>query len=205
MAELPSEKREANEKIPKSGTLNKYRWYIIGGLALLAVLVFYFVNKSKANAASTTGGTSSLAAMGIDPATGVPYAQEYSNAFGGGLGLSPYGGGGGGGGGFTGPRGPTGSTGPAGPSGKKGRTGKTGTFKPYSQRIGPGKHGLEWVTPHGVGFWSKQGKHWVWHKAGATGHSKKGSRTEAMTMAVQSRRMWNTRIIPEANQHTYSR
>lgn len=199
--ETPAEMREANQKIPSGKNLNKYRWWIIGGLGAVAVLVFYFVNKSKQNAQASTGGTSSLAAMGIDPATGVPYAQEYANSFGGGLGLSPYGGGGSGG--FTGPRGatgPAGATGPRGKGGKGGKTGKTGTFKPYSQRIGPGKHGSIWVTPHGTGYWSKVGKKWVWHKAGGS-----GSRTGGMSMAIASRKIWNTRIVPVANQHTYNR
>lgn len=205
MADTPAETRQANEKIPKGGKLQKYRWYIIGGLALLAVLVFYFVNKSKQNAqASGAAGTSSLAAMGIDPATGVPYAQEYANAYGGGLGMSPYGGGGGGFGGFggfggTGPAGPRGGTGPAGPKGPQ------GGFKPFWQQVGKGQHGRIWVTSHGVGHWEKVGKRWTWIKAGSSGISKSGSRTQGMTEAIQARQNWNTRIVPQENQHTYAR
>jgi len=33
--------KEANEKHPKKGgNLSKYKWYVVGGLAVIAVLVF---------------------------------------------------------------------------------------------------------------------------------------------------------------------
>jgi hypothetical protein len=120
----PSEIRQGNEKLPKKGTLDKYKWWLIGGLAVIAVLVFYFVNKSKQASAT---GTSSAAASGIDPTTGVPYSQEYANAYGAGMGMNPYGGFGGGfGGGGTGPAGPAGPAGKTGPRGKRGKSGGGG-------------------------------------------------------------------------------
>lgn len=136
MPQTPSDKREGEQKVPKpGGKLDKYKWYIIGGLALLAVLVFYFVNKSKANASATGAGTSSLASMGIDPATGVPFAQEYANSYGGGMGGYGFPGGGFG---MTGPAGPAGRRGKIG---KRGKTGKTGPRGKTGSRGKTGKHG----------------------------------------------------------------
>ena len=121
MPETPSDRRQAEERVPKKGDLGKYKWWVIGGLAIIAIVVFVIIRKQQ----SSTSGTSSLASMGIDPATGVPYAQEYANAYGMGMG-TPYGGWGGGGGGGTGPAGPPGKTGPTGPRGKTGPKGKGG-------------------------------------------------------------------------------
>ena len=170
----PSEKREADEKIPgKAGALGKYKWWLIGGLGAIAVIVFLIVRHQSS---SSTTGTSSLAAMGIDPATGVPYAQEYANAYGGGMGMSPFGGGYGGfggfGGGMTGPAGPQGKTGPRGPRGPGGKD------KDKDKEPKPGGHQRH-------------------------GHTKGGSRTEAMSAALASRRAWNTRIVPGPNKSTH--
>ena len=105
---------EANERIPKKGgKLDKYKWWLIGGLAVIAILVFYFVRKSNSNAASQGSGASTQ--PGIDPATGVPYSQEYA-----GYGMGGFGGFGPGQTGATGPRGPRGGRGPRGPRGPKG-------------------------------------------------------------------------------------
>jgi hypothetical protein len=126
--ETPSEKREGDQKVPKKGgKLDKYKWYLIGGLALVAALVFFFVNKSNASS-QTQGTTGAGTPPGVDPQTGVPYSVEYgeygAGAYGG-FG-SPFGGGGGG----TGPAGPAGATGPAGSPGKRGKPGKTGPRGP---------------------------------------------------------------------------
>lgn len=57
---------------PKGQTkLQKYKWWIIGGLAVVAVLVFYFVRKNQQGQQQQTNQP------GIDPATGLPYASEY--------------------------------------------------------------------------------------------------------------------------------
>lgn len=101
-----SKKEEGLEtKHPKKGgKLDKYKWYIVGGLAVVAILVFYFVNRSNSQAQqSTAGGQGS----GIDPNTGLPYASEYGNFPGGGFG----------GGGGIGPAGPPGPPGPPGKGG----------------------------------------------------------------------------------------
>lgn len=99
--------KEANEKHPKKGgKLDKYKWYIIGGLAVIAVLVFYFTRQSSANSSSSAADQ---AAAGIDPSTGIPYASEY---------------GAGGAYGIPGPTGATGATGATGPRGPRGPAGK---------------------------------------------------------------------------------
>jgi Collagen triple helix repeat (20 copies) len=109
--------KEANEKHPKKGKLGKYKWYIVGALAVIAVLVFYFTRSSAANSSSANTADDSAAqtaAAGIDPSTGIPYASEYGS------------GGSDGSIGPAGPAGPTGATGAKGAKGAKGATGKTG-------------------------------------------------------------------------------
>src|SRR5215813_202993 len=44
----------------------KYKWWVVGGLGLIAVLVFVFVRKSNDSAASSGGGGSTTS---MDPAT----------------------------------------------------------------------------------------------------------------------------------------
>ena len=119
MPETPSEKREGDQKFPKKGgKLDKYKWYIIGGLALMAALVFFFVNKSNSNAAQNAANSTNPAGTppGIDPNTGIPYSQEMGE-----YGIGGYGGFGGGGG-----QGPAGPAGPRGKQGKQGKPGKQG-------------------------------------------------------------------------------
>jgi hypothetical protein len=201
MAETPSDKREANEKIPGAKTknkLDKYKWYIVGGLALLAVLVLYFVNASKKNASTTsTGQTSSLASAGIDPNTGVPYAQEYAGAFGSGLGLL-------GGGGYG--RGATGARGAPGPRGKPGKPGGTGK----RGHPGPPGNNRNWYWYQGG--WHRRKENWRiagsghhWIGSPLSGVSNMGSRTDAMSTAVKARKDWNTRIVPSPIRHTHAR
>lgn len=101
-------KKEAPSK--KGGKLGKYKWYIVGGLAVVAVLVFYFVNKSNQ---SQQGSSTGQGMSGIDPNTGLPYASEY--------GAFPSSGGGGGMFGGIGPAGPKGPPGPRGPRGPRNR------------------------------------------------------------------------------------
>jgi hypothetical protein len=111
----PSEKRELDQKLPKKGgALQKYKWWLIGGLALIAVLVFFFVSKNNQGTQATGSGT---ATSGIDPATGVPYATEYA-----GMGIGTPGTGTG----ATGPAGPAGSAGAPGQRGKQGKQGRPG-------------------------------------------------------------------------------
>lgn len=112
MPELPakdSNTPEAKSKVPKKG-MGKNKWYVVGGLGIIAVLVFFFVSKSKANAAGTTG--TSGAASSLDPATqaalqnALGSASQANNAV---------------------TQGPPGSAGPAGPAGPAGTPGAAGT------------------------------------------------------------------------------
>jgi len=85
MPEMDDKVGTSDKKVPeggkKKGALNKYKWWIVGGLAVIAVLVFYFTSKSK------SGSANQSTQAGIDPNTGLPI---------------------GGGGGPAGPRGPRG-------------------------------------------------------------------------------------------------
>jgi hypothetical protein len=91
--ETPSEKRSEstdkaalNKKVTpaKGGFLQKYKWWLIGGMAVIAGLVFFFVQRSNKNAASADQTAAQQAASTnpysnglIDPTTGIPYAEEY--------------------------------------------------------------------------------------------------------------------------------
>jgi resuscitation-promoting factor RpfA len=113
----PAKDPAGEQKVgPKGNMLSgKKKWYVIGGLGALAVLVFYFVSRSNSAAAggstTTTSGTS-----GLDPATEAALQSALQAQAG-----SAYGGGG-----VEGSTGPAGATGPAGPRGKRGKTGKRG-------------------------------------------------------------------------------
>lgn len=103
----------------KGGLLTgKNKWYLVGALALIAVLVFVFVRKSNANATGTTSTTGTTS--GLDPTTeaaltsalqaqaGQAYSQGTTAT------------------GAQGPAGPAGPAGPTGATGAKGATGATG-------------------------------------------------------------------------------
>lgn len=126
MPDLPAKDSgtsEANSKVPKKGLkTSKQKWYIVGGLAAVAILVFFFVSKSKANATSTTGtGTSG---SNLDPATqaalqnALGSASQANNAV---------------------TQGPPGSAGPAGPAGTPGTPGAVGKQGPPGKPGVPGK------------------------------------------------------------------
>lgn len=115
----PGGAKEGNEKVPKKGLMTgKYKWYVVGGLGLIAVLVFVFVRKSNANAGSgATGATTTT----MDPSTqaALQSALQAQSAAGYSYQAS------------TGPAGVAGPAGAAGAVGKTGATGKTGpTGKP---------------------------------------------------------------------------
>lgn len=103
----------------------KYKWYVVGGLGIVAVLVFFFVSRSNSNAA---GGTSSntgtgASGAGLDPTTEAMLQSALQGASAG-----TYSGGGAiqGPAGPAGPAGPTGATGAAGAPGKAGAPGTPG-------------------------------------------------------------------------------
>jgi hypothetical protein len=88
------EEATANQTMPaKGGKLSKYKWWIIGGLAVLAVLVFYFVQRSNSNGLGSSGSTTSVPG-GTGTQIGIP-----------------------------GPPGPEGPAGPRGRRGRKGKKG----------------------------------------------------------------------------------
>ena len=123
----PGEKRDGKAG---PGTFKKYRWYIIGGIAVLALLAFFIMRNKSAQQSTTTGGVSSPTS-GTDPNTGLPYASEY-----GGFGqVYPYGTSGSTDGG-VGPAGPAGAQGTPGATGKTGAPGKPG---PRGKTGPPGK------------------------------------------------------------------
>jgi LysM repeat protein len=106
--------KEANEKVPKKGLkTSKNKWYIVGGLGLVAVLVFFFVSRSKANgtATSSTGTTSSL-----DPSTQAALESALQGQAAAGASYQAA----------------TGPQGPAGPAGPQGNPGAAGSPSPVS-------------------------------------------------------------------------
>lgn len=139
---------KAPPKDKKGGLMTgKNKWYIVGGLAIIAVLVFVFVRKSNSNASS--GGTQTT----MDPATQAALqsalqaqaAQGYASS--GAQGPS----------GSAGPQGPAGPPGAVGPAGAAGAAGKTGPPGPAGQggKAGPpgkpgsqggGKPSTQWYT-----------------------------------------------------------
>lgn len=117
MAEPEGEKKVPDTK-KKGGLLTgKYKWYVVGALGLIAVLVFVFVRKSNANASADTGGGVTTA---LDPATQAALESSLQAQTAAGYAYQAA----------TGPQGvpgPTGPAGPAGPTGKTGPAGKPGT------------------------------------------------------------------------------
>jgi hypothetical protein len=118
------------------GTFRKYRWYIIGGIGILALFAFFVMRNKSAQQQSSSSATGTPPTSGVDPNTGLPYASEY-----GGFGQTyPYGTAGSGGDipGPAGPAGPAGAPGTPGATGKQGNPGKNGP---------PGKQGPPGRTP----------------------------------------------------------
>lgn len=89
------------------------RMYLVGGLAVVAVLVFFFVRKSNSNTAATAATPSTTGAL--DPNT-LATLQSLGLLGSGSTGMQGVGG-------ATGDTGATGPTGPAGPPGPAGSTG----------------------------------------------------------------------------------
>jgi LysM repeat protein len=133
----PSDSKTDGPGGKKKGLLTgKNKWYVVGGLGLLAVLVFFFVSRSNANATGTTATTSGSS---LDPATQAALESalqaQGSSGFGGSTVTGP-----------AGPAGPKGATGPKGPKGapgKSGKPGKPGAKPPHT----PNKHQFYIVKP----------------------------------------------------------
>jgi LysM repeat protein len=113
---------QGNEKVPKKGKgqllTGKYKWYVVGGLGLIAVLVFVFVRKSNANASGGNGTTGATTAM--DPATQAALQSALQGQSAAGYSYQAA----------TGPQGVPGPAGPAGPAGAAGAAGKAGAPGP---------------------------------------------------------------------------
>jgi nucleoid-associated protein YgaU len=119
MADNPAKDPAGKEKVgpKKGGKLDKYKWWIVGALGLVAVLVFFFVSRSNSNAAGTAGTTGGTT---LDPATQAALESALQAQAAGGL----AGAGSAGGVGDTGATGATGAAGPPGPTGPTGPAGK---------------------------------------------------------------------------------
>jgi LysM repeat protein len=92
----------------------KYKWWIVGGLGLIAVLVFFFVSRS--NATSSGGTPSGAATTSMDPATQAALQSALQGQSAAGYAYQAA----------TGPQGVQGPAGPTGPTGAKGATGAKG-------------------------------------------------------------------------------
>lgn len=102
----------------KTGLLTgKYKWYVVGALGLIAVLVFVFVRKSDANSSTGTPGAASTA---MDPATQAALQSALQGQSAAGYAYQAA----------TGPQGVPGPAGPAGAAGAAGAKGATGAKGP---------------------------------------------------------------------------
>jgi hypothetical protein len=100
-SELDKKTDPAAKKAQKNSNT---KWYIIGGLAVIAVLVFFFVSKSKSAAASPSASTAGYGTTSANNllASLLPYMMGKTGG-------SSFG--------MTGPAGPPGATGATGPAG----------------------------------------------------------------------------------------
>lgn len=120
--------KEANEKLPKKNQNTK--WYIVGGLAVVAALVFIFVNRSNSSSQAANTGT---AATGYGATASSNLLASILPYLGSGSSYNGFG--------VTGPMGPTGPTGKTGPVGPTGKTGAKGKTAATGQRL------QEWTSP----------------------------------------------------------
>jgi LysM repeat protein len=141
MADNPANDPAGDAKVGPGGKkgkgllTGKNKWYVVGGLGLLAVLVFFFVSRSNANAPGTTATTSGST---LDPSTQAALESA----------LQAQAGSGYAGAGATGPAGPAGPKGATGAKGPKGAPGKTGSpGKPKNVPPTSGKSEFYTVKP----------------------------------------------------------
>ena len=123
----------------------KYKWWVVGGLGVIAVLVFFFTRRSNANAAAGTGTGTGTTAM--DPATQAALQSALQGQSAAGYAYQAA----------TGPQGVAGPTGPAGPTGATGKTGPTGKT---------GATGKPAVVPKPGGSKPASTAHWYTVKSG---------------------------------------
>jgi nucleoid-associated protein YgaU len=126
MPDNPAKDPAGNEKVgPKKGGMltGKNKWYVVGGLGIVAVLVFFFVSRSKSNAAGSTTATTGTQ---LDPST----QAALETALQGQAGSA----------GFSGLEGPAGPAGPTGPAGAAGAAGKPGTPGKPAPKPKPSSH-----------------------------------------------------------------
>jgi nucleoid-associated protein YgaU len=101
----------------------KNKWYVVGGLGLLAVLVFFFVSRSNANA---PGGTTTTSGTSLDPATQAALESALQGQAGSQDIQGP-----------PGAAGPRGATGPRGKPGKPGKPAKPAPKPPHKPTVPP--------------------------------------------------------------------
>lgn len=107
----------------------KYKWWVVGGLGIIAVLVFFFTRRSNANASAGTGTGTGTTAM--DPATQAALQSALQGQSAAGYAYQAA----------TGPQGVQGPAGPAGPAGAAGAKGATGPKGPAGTGGKPGTPG----------------------------------------------------------------
>jgi nucleoid-associated protein YgaU len=128
MADPEGEQKAAPPGKGKKGGLmtGKYKWYVVGGLGIIAVLVFFFTRRSNANSAGTGTGTGTTA---MDPSTQAALQSALQGQSAAGYAYQAA----------TGPQGVQGPAGPAGPAGAKGATGAKGPAGTGGKPGTPGK------------------------------------------------------------------
>lgn len=113
----PEGEEKVGPKGKKSGLMTgKYKWWVVGGLGLVAILVFVFVRKSNASASGGTSGTSGTGTTAMDPATQAALQSALQGQSAAGYAYQAA----------TGPAGVAGPAGPAGPAGAAGVAGAKG-------------------------------------------------------------------------------
>lgn len=140
---MPELVKDGDKKPEDAGTIpsakdkksKQMRMYLIGGLGVVAVLVFFFVRKSNSNAAASTTAIPSTTGA-LDPNT-LATLQSLGLLGSGSTGMQ----------GVGGATGDTGATGPAGPPGPPGPAGSTGNIsQAVANEIGHGSTAADYAA-----------------------------------------------------------
>lgn len=123
----------------KPGKNQKTKFYIVGGLALVALLVFFFVRKSS-TAAGATAANSTVAGYGATANNSLLTSLLSSGMLNNSGGSNPYSYG------MTGPAGPAGAAGARGATGAAGPAGPSGTSSSVPVQKTPGSSNLQAIT-----------------------------------------------------------